>query len=37
MTELAVRVRADVFIRNRKGKMMHEAAGKDDRVPVFLP
>ena len=31
-----VRVRADVFIRNRKGKMAHEAAGKDDHIRVFL-
>ena len=31
-----MRAGADVFIRNRKGKMAHETAGKDDRVRVFL-
>ena len=36
LIELAVRAGADVFIRNRKGKMAHESAGKDDRVRVFL-
>ncbi|KIJ91140.1 hypothetical protein K443DRAFT_135559 [Laccaria amethystina LaAM-08-1] len=36
LIELAVRAGADVFIRNRKGKMAHETAGKDDRVRVFL-
>lgn len=36
LIELAVRAGADVFVRNRKGKMAHEGAGKDDRVKVFL-
>ena len=34
--ELAARARADVFIQNRKGKMAHETAGKDDRNPRVL-
>ncbi|TFK26056.1 oxysterol-binding protein [Coprinopsis marcescibilis] len=36
LIELAVRAGADVFIRDRRGKMAHEVAGKDDRVKVFL-
>lgn len=36
LIELTVRAGADVFVRNRKGKMAHESAGKDDRVKVFL-
>jgi ankyrin repeat protein len=36
LIELAVRAGADVFIRNRKGKMAYEGTGKDDRVRVFL-
>lgn len=36
LIELAVRAGADVFVRNRKGKMAYEGAGKDDRVRVFL-
>ena len=36
LIELTVRAGADVFVRNRKGKMAHEGAGKDDRVKVFL-
>ena len=36
MIELAVRARDDVFIRNRKGKMAHETAGKDGRNPRVL-
>ncbi|EAU87124.1 oxysterol-binding protein [Coprinopsis cinerea okayama7 len=36
LIELAVRAGADVFLRDRRGKMAHEAAGKDDRVKVFL-
>ncbi|GLB39485.1 putative OSBP family protein [Lyophyllum shimeji] len=39
LIELAVRAGADVFVRNRRGKMAGEGAGgagKDDRVRVFL-
>lgn len=36
LIELAVRAGADVFVRNRKGKMAYEGGGKDDRVRVFL-
>ncbi|KAF8961157.1 hypothetical protein BDZ97DRAFT_1940113 [Flammula alnicola] len=36
LIELAVRAGADVFIRNRRGKMAYEGSGKDDRVKVFL-
>ena len=36
VTFLTVRAGADVFVRNCKGKMAHEGAGKDDRVKVFL-
>ena len=36
LIELAVRAGADVFVRNRKGKMAYEGSGKDDRVRVFL-
>ena len=36
LIELAVRAGADIFVRDRKGKMAHEGAGKDDRVKVFL-
>jgi ankyrin repeat protein len=36
LIELTVRAGADVFVRNRKGKMAHEGAGKDDHVKVFL-
>ncbi|KAH6904649.1 oxysterol-binding protein [Coprinopsis sp. MPI-PUGE-AT-0042] len=36
LIELAVRAGADIFLRDRRGKMAHEAAGKDDRVKVFL-
>jgi len=36
LIELAVRAGADVFVRNRKGKMAYEGTGKDDRVRVFL-
>ncbi|KAF8898006.1 hypothetical protein CPB84DRAFT_1847921 [Gymnopilus junonius] len=36
LIELAVRAGADVFVRNRKGKMAGEGAGKDERVRVFL-
>lgn len=34
--EKAVKGGADVFVRDRKGKTAQEAAGKDDRVKVFL-
>jgi ankyrin repeat protein len=34
LIELAVRAGADVFIRDRKGKMAYE--GKDEKVKVFL-
>jgi len=36
LIELAVRAGADVFVRNRRGKMAYEGSGKDDRVRVFL-
>ncbi|KAG7095285.1 hypothetical protein E1B28_006055 [Marasmius oreades] len=36
LIELAVRAGADVFIRDRRGKVAYEGAGKDDRVRVFL-
>lgn len=34
--ELAVRAGADVFVRDRRGKSVADAAGKDDRVKTFL-
>ncbi|KAH8091395.1 Oxysterol-binding protein-domain-containing protein [Cristinia sonorae] len=34
--ELAVRAGADVFVRDRKGRTVSEACGKDDRVKAFL-
>jgi hypothetical protein len=34
--ELAVRGGADVFVRDRRGRMAHERSGKDDHVRVFL-
>ncbi|KAF4610323.1 hypothetical protein D9613_010281 [Agrocybe pediades] len=36
LIELAVRAGADVFVRNRKGKMAYDGAHKDDKVRVFL-
>lgn len=37
LIELAVRAGADVFVRNRRGKLAGEGSGsKDDRVKVFL-
>lgn len=37
LIELTVRAGADVFVRDRKGKMAHEGVGgKDERVKVFL-
>ncbi|KAG1737206.1 Oxysterol-binding protein-domain-containing protein [Suillus lakei] len=36
LIELAVRAGASVFVRNCKGKMAYEGAGKDDHVRVFL-
>lgn len=36
LIELAVRAGADVFVRDRKGKMAYDGLGKDDRVRVFL-
>jgi hypothetical protein len=36
LVELAVRAGADVFVRDRKGKTVTDAAGKDDRVKAFL-
>ncbi|KAF9269762.1 hypothetical protein L218DRAFT_890596 [Marasmius fiardii PR-910] len=36
LIELAVRAGADVFVRDRRGKVAYEGAGKDDRVRVFL-
>ncbi|KAG9311200.1 hypothetical protein JVU11DRAFT_8275 [Chiua virens] len=34
--ELVVRAGADVFVRDRRGKMAYDGLGKDDRVRVFL-
>jgi hypothetical protein len=34
--ELAIRAGADVFVRDRRGKTVGDAAGKDDRVKAFL-
>jgi oxysterol-binding protein 1 len=36
LIELAVRAGADVFVRDRRGKMAYDGVGKDDRVRVFL-
>jgi len=36
LIELAIRAGADVFVRNRRGKMPLDSAGKDDKVRVFL-
>ncbi|THU98961.1 hypothetical protein K435DRAFT_720157 [Dendrothele bispora CBS 962.96] len=36
LIELAVRAGADVFVRDKKGKMAYDGTGKDDRVRVFL-
>ncbi|KAJ8082725.1 hypothetical protein PM082_008581 [Marasmius tenuissimus] len=36
LIELAVRAGADVFVRDRRGKVAYEGTGKDDRVRVFL-
>ena len=37
LIELAVRAGADVFVRDRKGKMAYEGVGgRDERVKVFL-
>ncbi|KAJ3508300.1 hypothetical protein NLJ89_g5839 [Agrocybe chaxingu] len=36
LIEIAVRAGADVFVRNRIGKMAYDGSGKDDRVRVFL-
>lgn len=37
LIELAVRAGADVFVRDRRGKMASEgASGKDEKVKVFL-
>ncbi|KAF8519178.1 Oxysterol-binding protein-domain-containing protein [Gautieria morchelliformis] len=36
LVELAVRAGADVFVRDRRGRPVADAAGKDDRVKVFL-
>ncbi|EIW75830.1 hypothetical protein CONPUDRAFT_93130 [Coniophora puteana RWD-64-598 SS2] len=36
LIESAVRAGADVFVRDRGGRMTHEGSGKDDRVKVFL-
>ncbi|OCH89825.1 hypothetical protein OBBRIDRAFT_793900 [Obba rivulosa] len=34
--ELAVRAGADVFVRDRRGRMVYDGLNKDDRVRVFL-
>ena len=36
LIELAIRAGADVFVRNRRGKMPLDTAGKHDNVRVFL-
>ncbi|ESK93404.1 oxysterol-binding protein [Moniliophthora roreri MCA 2997] len=36
LIELAVRAGADVFVRDRRGRVAYEGTGKDDRVRVFL-
>ncbi|KAF9043191.1 Oxysterol-binding protein-domain-containing protein [Panaeolus papilionaceus] len=36
LIELLVRAGADIFVRNRRGKMAYDGTGKDDRVRVFL-
>ncbi len=36
MVELAVRAGADVFVRDRRGRMAGDGQGKDDRVKAFL-
>ncbi|KAL4063740.1 Oxysterol-binding protein-domain-containing protein [Scleroderma citrinum] len=36
LIELVVRAGADVFVRDRRGKMAYDGLGKDDRVRVFL-
>ncbi|KII83915.1 hypothetical protein PLICRDRAFT_702189 [Plicaturopsis crispa FD-325 SS-3] len=36
LIELAVRAGADVFVRDRRGKMAYDGVPKDDRVRVFL-
>ena len=36
LVELAVRAGADVFVRDRKGRSVHEVVGKDDKMRVFL-
>ncbi|KAJ3523915.1 hypothetical protein NM688_g8647 [Phlebia brevispora] len=36
MVEVAVRAGADVFVRDRKGRMAYDGLGRDDRVRVFL-
>lgn len=36
LVELAVAAGADVFVRDRKGRSVVDAAGKDDRVKAYL-
>lgn len=36
LIDLVVRAGADVFVRDRRGKMAYDGFGKDDRVRVFL-
>lgn len=36
LIELVVRAGADVFVRDRRGKMAYDGLGRDDRVRVFL-
>jgi oxysterol-binding protein 1 len=36
LIELAVRAGADVFVRDRKGRMAYDGTGKDDKVRAFL-
>ncbi|CCL99978.1 uncharacterized protein FIBRA_02003 [Fibroporia radiculosa] len=36
LVELTVRAGADVFARDRRGHMVYDGVGKDDRVKVFL-
>jgi len=36
LIELAIRAGADVFVRDRRGRPVSDAAGKDDRVKAYL-
>ncbi|THH16409.1 hypothetical protein EW146_g4224 [Bondarzewia mesenterica] len=36
LIELAVRGGADIFVRDRRGRPLHQVVGKDDKIRVFL-